>query len=434
MQPAQRISVHHEIGTTSSPSASSIGMRLRSGKMYHPKISPSKTKQVASNVIPRNMQVTQPQQFKHKVIQLTPPLIETKTIAQEIVCTRPMRDGRFNISVTEAAENKTVVNCYGHGGSGWTTLFGSVNQSIDLFEKEHPNKKTAIRVIGSGCMGLTSAIELTRRGYTVAGITTKSLYDMPSWRAAGYFALVSVKTSPEEQANLNAIGIDTFRTYQKIDKGEHPYITKEAVRYMPVYCSKDTESGVEDLEAQGLIPRREEVTLDFGGGVQHPNFIRYMTYFMNTTTLMKQLTAEVKRLGIPIEVKEVHTFADVAETAVFNCAGLGGKELNNDTKMIPVRGHLVALNEASGKEHMNYMIYTKVKQEGKEEYIYMFPKNLSVTPEITGGQPCQAVLGGTFIPNVDQLPQEEQQALDKKEFMRMLDRNRLFFSGKLFGK
>lgn len=370
------------------------------------------------------------------VVKLTPPTITPKTIDEELVCTRPMRDGRFNISVKTVGK-KEIINCCGHGGSGYTTLFGSVYRAIELFEKTHPNKKTPIRVIGSGCMGLTSAIELKMRGYNVTGITTKELYDIPSYRAAGYFALVSVKTSKEEQANLAKIGIDTFKAYQKIAKGKHSYISKEAVRYMPVYCSEDTESGVEDLEKQGLIPKKEYVTLDFGHGVQHKGFVRYWTYFMNTSTIMKELEAERIRLKIPVRIV-IHgglkDFNEVDEPVIFNCSGLGSRELNDDKKMIPVRGHLVTLNDASGKEHMDYMIYTKVKQDGKERYVYMFPKDLSITPENKKGVKCRGVLGGTFIPNVDKLSKEKQKKLDEEEFEEMLDRNCIFFTGKPYPK
>ncbi len=369
---------------------------------------------------------------QEKIVTLTPPVLNNQTILKEVTCTRPMREGRFNIS-TEKSVGKKIVHIYGHGGSGWTTLFGSVNKGIKLFQTElNPNKAVPIRVIGSGCMGLTTAIELTRLGYKVSGIYTKDLYDIPSWRAAGYFALVSVKTSPEEQNNLNEIGVDTFKTYQRIDQGKHPYITKKAVRFMPVYCSKDTDSGVEDLEVRGLIPPHEEVTLDFGNGALHPNFVKYMTYFMDTTSLMQQLTAEVKRLEIPIEIKEVGSFRDVPEEVVFNCTGLGGRELNQDKDMIAVRGHLIMLNKESGTEHMDYMVYTKVYQDGKERYVYMFPKSIAVSSDAESGISCQSVLGGTFIPHTDKLSLEELEQLDISEFKKLLDRNSLFFHGTTF--
>ena len=437
--------IRNSSGTQHSDSANitnlhTAPMVLRSGKKVYHKTPASRHRiaDITTSIIQKTETPKKTSPLaSHTIVKLAPPLINRSTIAQEVVCTRPKREGSFNISnetITTKNGTKTCINCYGHGGAGFTTLFGSVKNAIDLFEKENPIKSTPIRIIGSGCMGLTSAIELVRHGYTVAGITTKNLYDLPSWKAAGYFAVVSVKTSKEEQENLKIICINTFKTYQQIEKGTHPYLTKEAVRYMPVYCSQDTESGLEDLEEQQLIPARELVTLDFGNTIKHTNFVRYMTYFMNTTTLMQQLTQEVIRLKIPIEQREIHSFDEVEEATIFNCSGLGGKELNHDDKMIPVRGHLVGMNALSGNKHMDYMIYTKVKQDDKEEYIYMFPKNVSVSPENTKGISCHGVLGGTFIPFVDALSKSEQEKLDKTEFQRMLDRNNLFFNGKLFDR
>lgn len=365
------------------------------------------------------------------IVQLTPPILNPETISQEVVCTRPMREGKFQISIekTEAPVSQTIVHCYGHGGSGWTTLFGSVNEAIALYESTHPSKETPIRVLGSGCMGLTTAIELARLDYKVEGITAKDLYNIPSWKAAGYFALVSVKTSPEEQDHLNQIGMETFLTYRSIEKGAHPYLTKEAVRFMPVYCSEDTASGVEDLEAKGLIPPKRLVTLDFGNGMQQKNFVEYMTYFMNTTTLMQQLHSQVKAMGIALNLQEVKSFEEIPESVIFNCTGLGARELNQDEAMIDVRGHLLVLSDKAGNQHMDYMIYSKCLQNEAEEYIYMFPKDLSVTPQNPQGTSCRSVLGGTFIPHVQQLSQQEQAELDQKEFKKLIDRNHFFFYG-----
>ncbi len=363
-----------------------------------------------------------------EIVRLEPPQISKDTISEMITCTRPMRDGKFNISL-EKVNEKTIVNCYGHGGSGWTTLFGSVDKAIRLFEESHPDKKTPIRVIGSGCMGLTSAIELTRLGYKVSRISTKSIHDITSWRAAGYFALVSVKTSPEEQEDLNRIGMHTFLTYQQIEKGLHPYISQKAVRFIPVYCSIDTEAGVEDLEARGLIPPKKYVTLDFGNRAIHQNYLEYKTFFMNTTTLMNELLNEALRLDLDVEIEHIHSYDQVEEEVIFNCSGLGAHELNQDPLLIPVRGHLLTLNKKSGSAHMNYMIYTKVGQDGNEEYIYLFSKDQSVTPEYPQGTPCSGVLGGSFIPHTDRLSPEELKELDRIEFEKLFRRNREFFHG-----
>jgi|SRR5579862_267728 len=364
---------------------------------------------------------------------LAPPILTEATINQKISCTRPMREGKFNISA-EKNDEKVIVHCYGHGGSGCTTSFGSVQRAIELFEEQFPeSRKAPVRVIGGGIIGLTMAIELSLKGYEVTGITAKELYDIPSWKNAGYFALVSVQTDEEEQQNLSRIGMATFKEYKKIHEGTHPYIRSECIRYMPVYCSDDTSAGVEDLEREGLIPPREMVTLDFGNGVKHEHFVKFMTYFMDTTNIMIQLREKVESLGIRIEEKELSSFTELSESVVFNCAGLGAKQLNNDEKMIAVRGHLLNLNEQAGTGHMDYMIYSKVHDDKDNEgYVYMFPKCLQVTEQDHCGSVVYGTLGGTFIPNTDLLTDEELENLDRVEFKKLADRNSLFFWGKPF--
>lgn len=366
-----------------------------------------------------------------RVEYLTPPVIATETIDQKLSCTRPMREGKFNISA-EQKDGKVLVHCYGHGGSGCTTSWGSVYKAIDLFEtqfSEHTSQP--IRVIGCGIIGLTATIELVRKGYNVAGITAGELYELPSWKNAGYFALVSVDTDPIEQENLDRLGLLTFTEYKKISEGKHPYITSECARFLPVYCSKDTEAGVEDLEKKGLIPPREYVTLDFGNGVVRPDFVKFMTYFMDTTRVMLQLREEVDRLGIQIEEKELASFNEINESVIFNCSGLGAKQLNHDDKVIAVRGHLVNMNSKAGTKHMDYMIYTKVKDDdGSYAYVYMFPKRLQVNEYDTQGRAVSGTLGGTFIQGTDSLTEGQIKSMDKQEFKKMLDRNNKFFWGK----
>ena len=366
-----------------------------------------------------------------KVVSLIPPRLSTESIGPKISATRPMREECFNISFQKIG-NKNIIHCYGHGGSGWTTLFGSLNKAIQLFINNKPSKTDPIRIIGAGCMGLTASIELSRLGYKIAGITAKSLYDTPSWAAAGYFALVSVKTSKEEQAELDQIGIETFHTYKEIEEGKHPYLSKETLRFLPVYCSEDTDAGLENLIKRGLIPKGEPFSLDFKGGVRQEGFVRYMSYFMDTTVLMRQLLAEVKRRLIPVDMKKVHSFEELQEEQIFNCSGLGAKELCSDEQMIPVRGHLIALNQNAGSGHMDYLIYTKVKQDGKEEYLCLFPKTVCVSEANPEGVYSNSVLGGTFIPNVDHLSKEEQKKIDETEFSKILDRSSQFFFGHCF--
>jgi D-amino-acid oxidase len=320
---------------------------------------------------------------ENRVVLLKPPILNEKSIAAKVPCVRPMREGTFNISSQTIGE-KFIVHCYGHGGCGWTTFMGSVERAIELLQRRYPDPSSAppIRVIGAGCMGLCSAIELVRKGYSVTGITAKEIYEIPSWNAAGYFALVSVKVAPEEEEAVKKINYSTFASYQEIERGQHPYFSPKAVRFLPVYCSRDTHSGVEELEEQGVIPPVEIVDLDFGNGVVHRGYKKFMTYFFDVTTLMREMHDEVARLKIPTEIREVENFDETEERIVFNCTGLGGGDLAKDYKMIPVRGHLAMLGPDAGQEHMDYMIYSKMDSG---EYVYLFPRTLFISSEDGSG-------------------------------------------------
>ena len=147
---------------------------------------------------------------------------------------------------------------------------------------------------------------------------------------------------------------------------------------------------------------------------------------------MKHVEKELLSRNIPITVEEVKSFSDVSEETIFNCSGLGSRELNNDDKMVSVRGHLFSLDPKFGTEHMDYMIYTKVMQDDKEEYVYVFPKDFSVTPYNVDGQRCSGIYGGTFVPDLEELTECELEKLDAYEFKRMLDRNCEFYYGHPF--
>src|SRR5258706_16465500 len=90
------------------------------------------------------------------IVSLTPPRLSEETLFKKTTCTRPMREGQFNIS-KEKRGSKTLLHCYGHGGSGWTLLFGSMNEALRLFQQA-ATTGSAVRVIGSGAMCLTCSI------------------------------------------------------------------------------------------------------------------------------------------------------------------------------------------------------------------------------------------------------------------------------------
>jgi hypothetical protein len=342
------------------------------------------------------------------VEHLTPPPLTDTSILQKIVCTRPYRRGGCNIS-RQKIDDKTIIHCYGQGALGWSTLFGSVEETILLCNFE---KTTPVRVLGAGCMGLTLAIELARRGYCVQGITASSVTDTASCHAGGSFGF---------SKEMEELGVTSFLTYAQIARNEHPYLSSACARLIDTYCTEMPSAGFQLLEKMGYTVKKK-VALDFGNGVRHNNFYKYSSFFIETEEVIQQLLCEVKRLDIPIEIATVGAFSEVNEPIIINCTGRGSYELNHDAKMEPLDGHLIMLAPSPSWGHMDYMLGTKVMQEGKEEYLYLFPKSLS------NGVVCQGVIGGTFIPRVERT-KESQELLDQKEFDLLLQRHRQFFYG-----
>lgn len=340
---------------------------------------------------------------------LTPPQLDPVNMKEYVTCVRPMREGIFRIEA-ETVGDKFVVHNYGHGGSGWTLLPGCVNHALKLFSdaqakdaKLKKNKK--VTVIGAGCNGLLTAIRLKQAGYDVK-IVAERVRDLASNKAAGLLAPVSMKTSPEEQAKVDAIGIDAFTYYKKQAESKTPEF--QGISFMPVYVIGDEEgAGLYPLVDAGHMEKPEDVKIRFENGAAH-EAKKFRTIFMNTKILMKELGKKVRELKIPILRKKVKDFAELETSVVFNCSGLGAKGFGDD-KMIPVQGHLISLKKEPIRK-LQYMIYAKLKVDGEYRYVYFMPK--------AGG-----TLGGTFIEGEGELN------TNQGEFEKILQRSKTFFFG-----
>ena len=98
--------------------------------------------------------------------------------------------------------------------------------------------------------------------------------------------------------------------------------------------------------------------------------------YVETGRYLRQMIRDVQIAGGKIEVREFATPADIAalpEALVFNCTGLGSRELFNDQDLHPARGQLAIL------EPQPEVRYAFTGGPG-----YMFPR------------PDGIILGGTF--------------------------------------
>ncbi|MCC7415193.1 MAG: FAD-binding oxidoreductase [Epsilonproteobacteria bacterium] len=347
-------------------------------------------------------------------IYLTPPRIGPAHIRAKIVCIRAHRERIFQVNTTHHG-TQLICNNYGHGGAGWTFLFGCVNESVRLYNQQCHERPALIQepiaVIGAGCHALLSAIMLARQGRTVRLIAEQTT-DIPSYKAAGFFFPRSRTCSNEqERALFERLGMESYTTYCRIARHEHPFIAQGA-HLLPAYYGLDIDPGFAPYIEQGLMSPPEPVRIDFGNGKQY-NVMEYMTLFIDATRMMAELNDELAILQIPIMHQTVTDFAQLPEQVIFNCAGRGAGPLAGDKRMVPVQGHLIALEHQPDMSQLRYMINVKVTMRDaqgrtRDELIYYAPKD-------------EGILGITFIRGQD-CP-----TANPHEFDRLLQRSIDFF-------
>jgi len=112
---------------------------------------------------------------------------------------------------------------------------------------------------------------------------------------------------------------------------------------------------------------------------------------------------DVQIAGGKIEVRKFNSPAEIAaipEALVFNCTGLGSRDLFNDQDMHPARGQLAILEPQP-----------EVRYAAQGEFGYMFPRADGI------------VCGGSFeVDQWDPTPQPERIA-------RIIASHKAFFSG-----
>lgn len=335
------------------------------------------------------------------IVHLTPPKLSPDHIDQFVSCIRPKHTHGYQL-YGELKHDKLIIHNYGHSGSGWTLLFGVIEQVMVEFEAQlglNPSfKNKPVCVIGAGCMGLLSALYLAQKGYTVK-VVAKEFENIASDKAVGLFFPYTAFTpvyNKYQQAQEVAL-----REYTAIIEGKHPFISSAAAERIPQYVDLTTKYS--RLNFWGL-PRM--VTLDFGNGTQH-HAREYNTLFIHTFSMMQQMKAHAEKLGITFEQRTITSFTEITEPIIINCTGLGARELNHDAGLIPVQGHLIRLKNQPTAA-LKYVIHVRVLQNGKPTYIYFAPK-------------ASGILGITYIEGQDNL------AANPCEYDLMLERARDYF-------
>jgi hypothetical protein len=356
-----------------------------------------------------------------EVRHVQPPDLSDAHLGKRILCERPMRHGAPRLCVEQVGD-KVVAHDYGHGGSGWTLAPGSA-EYVDGLLISSPLAKdlrtaTPITVIGAGVIGLFTAYDLCQKGYTNITVMAERFDGLTSHNAGGLLAPVSMDNDATMQAVIERIGLDAYRFYAQVARGEHPHF-KSGALIVPSYFDDRKESGLEPYVGKVMQPAKD-VTLDFGTGTTRRMVVYDDGIFMDTAVMMQSLTDWLKP-RVKFVKRKVERLSDVETRFIVDCAGLGAGALNGDAAVVPVQGHLVMLKDQDRTklQHMILVYFGEGKTASGmkvKRSFYQFPKHL---PETAPGD--VGVVGGTFIEGAGMdMPNED-------EFRILIENARKFY-------
>lgn len=324
---------------------------------------------------------------------LAPVLVDESRVIRTMAGLRPYRRSGFVVRADQLGEKRLVHN-YGHGGAGITLSWGTSKLATELGLQGHGGP---VAVLGSGVVGLSTARLVQEAGFPVAIYTAALPPDTTSNIAGGQFhpfaAYHAGEVTPDFMAQFTRALDYSWRRYQIMVGDDY------GIRWLPTYVETDSP---EARVIATFPPINRMLT-----AAEHPfpwaSTLRYDTMYIETGRYLRQMIRDVQLAGGRFEVRRFASPAEIAalpESLVFNCTGLGSRDLFSDQDLHPARGQLAIL------EPQPEIRYAFTGGPG-----YMFPR------------PDGIILGGTFeLDRWDTTPEPQTIA-------RILDDHKRFFAG-----
>ncbi|HET9427743.1 MAG TPA: FAD-dependent oxidoreductase [Allosphingosinicella sp.] len=267
---------------------------------------------------------------------LVPVDVSPERVIRTVAGLRPYRAPGFVVRAEPLGDGKLVHN-YGHGGAGITLSWGSSRLATQLGLPGHAGP---VAVIGAGVMGLTTARLVQEAGFPVT-IYTKTLPpDTTSNIAGGQISPFGHyredRVTPEWRAQFMAAMDYSWRRFQIMVGDDY------GIRWLPTY---EVTSNTDPHPLDSYFPGTNILRRD-----QHPfptdNVVRFNTMYVETGRFLRELTEDIQIAGGRIQVRSFSNPGELAalpERLIFNCTGLGSRDLFGDQELHPVRGQLAIL-------------------------------------------------------------------------------------------
>jgi D-amino-acid oxidase len=256
---------------------------------------------------------------------------------------RPYRPSGFVLR-TERLDAKTLVHNYGHGGAGWSLSWGTGLMATEM-ALESGHRRAA--VIGAGVVGLTTALQLQRRGMEVTIFAASLPPDTTSNKALAGFTPTSglvdfqIRT-PEWEAQFRRAVLIAYRHWQLL-AGPH-----WGVRWVPNYAPTDNAGSA--AGANPLLPDEVRAARELLGPGEHPfpttYAVRRDEMRFEPSIFLDAALRDFLALGGRVVIRRFASLRDMAALeapVIVNCTGLGARDLVGDQELTPLRGQLVVL-------------------------------------------------------------------------------------------
>lgn len=325
--------------------------------------------------------------------RFAPVKVARNRIIRTVVGLRPYREEGFVVNA-ERLGSKLLVHNYGHGGAGVTLSWGTSSLAVDI-AREHLQaapqailrspRRSARRVpqrfavLGCGVMGLSTARLLQRRLQVEGATVTIYAKSLPPQTTSNIAGALWHPTSIYNPQIASAKFLEQFRTACLLSNRAFQELVSDdyGVRWTDTYelMSREASPNRELAGGAQLYPQ-SELHRDPDHYFGFPYARQFSTMMIEPHTYLRALLRDFYVAGGKVVVRDFKSREEVArlsENVVFNCTGLGARELFGDEKLGPVRGQLEVLLPQPEVD------YCYISDSG-----YMFPRRDGI------------ILGGTF--------------------------------------
>lgn len=315
-----------------------------------------------------------------EVIDLPIPDLSDARIIRYSTGLRPYRASGIRLEA-ESIGDKLIIHDYGHGGAGISLSWGCAQEAVRIME-QHKDHQEPIAIIGAGVIGLTTAHLLSDQGYAVKVYARDFVPFTTSNKAAGLFT-PGFGLGAFEEVLAGRLKAYSYAKYYALATSINPEFRGVHIRtaYEEEYNVK-MEDASPDLHVLVRVNGATKVC------------IKSERLVFDLDLYLQDLFYQAQNKHISFEQKNIVSIADLLalpEAIIFNCTGLGSRELFHDVDLIPIKGHLIVYESQPGID----FVISKFHQE-RDSFFSLIPWE------------SQLLLGGTLEEGIEDLDIDEE--------------------------